>query len=230
MPLLRHLRASYNPWFMIPFILWMIAGILLFASFGRDELFRAVNQNHTPFLDTVMWCATFIGDGLGSAIILLSMMLFFRSCRNWWYVLAAVVCNIAPAILIQVIKNIVQAPRPFEYYKLDAAWIHYLDNWDKLHHNSFPSGHSGSVFSMCCFLSMILPKGQLRIGLGLFVLALLVAYSRMYLAAHFYADIFVGSLLGTIGSVLCMALMRHVGKRSFRIVHPQPNRKTPPLT
>ncbi len=229
MPLLRHLRASYNPWFMIPFLLWMLLGAGIFVLYSRDVIFRFANLNGSPLLDCLMQVATGIGDGLGSAIILFSMMIFFKSCRNWWYVLAAAFCTIAPALLIQVIKNIVQAPRPLEYYKTDSSWIHIREQWPHLYHNSFPSGHSGSVFSMCAFLSMILPKGWMRLGLGLFVLALVVAYSRMYLAAHFYADIFVGSILGTVGCVFCMALMRRWSKRSFRIVRTSVNRKKPPL-
>jgi membrane-associated phospholipid phosphatase len=214
---------------MVPFLLWMLAGTGIFMVYSRDAIFSTINQAHTAFLDVFMWIVTFIGDGAGTAVILFSMLLFFRSCRSWWYVLAAVVCTVAPALLIQVIKNIVQAARPLEVYKQLPDMIHHLKFWDDPHYNSFPSGHSGSVFSMCAFLSMILPRGRMQIGLGLFFLALLVAYSRMYLAAHFFADIFVGSLLGTLGAILCMALLRLWSGRSFRIVLAAPNRKNPPL-
>lgn len=224
MPLLRHLRATYNPWFIIPFVLWILAGAGIFIAFSRDAIFSTVNQAHTPFLDVFMWLATFIGDGIGTAVILLSMMFFFKSCRNWWYVIAATVCTVAPALMIQVIKNIVQADRPLQAYLSTPELVRHLSFWDAPHHNSFPSGHSGAVFSMCAFLSMILPAHRMQLGLGLFFLALLVAYSRMYLAAHFYADIFVGSILGTLGAILCMALVCRVSNRSFRIVYARPNR------
>jgi membrane-associated phospholipid phosphatase len=165
---------------------------------------------------------TEIGDGVGSAVILLLLVIFFKSCRNWWFVLAAALCNIAPALLIQGIKSFVAAPRPLEYYKLeisrDPAWLHIRDHWPRLFHRSFPSGHSGCIFSLCCFISMILPKGWTRAGLVLFFVAIVVAYSRMYLAAHFYLDIFVGSMLGTIGTMFCFALMRRWSNQSFRIV------------
>lgn len=199
----------------------MLAGSILLLICNRDVLFKTVNLHHTAFLDYFMRSITEVGDGIGTTIILALMVVFFKSCRNWWFVLAAVFCNIAPALLIQGIKSLVQAPRPLEYYKLDITkdptWVHIREQWPHLFYRSFPSGHSGSVFSMCCFISMILPSGWGRAGLALFFVALLVAYSRMYLAAHFYLDIFVGSLLGTIGTMFCFALMRRWSNQSFRI-------------
>lgn len=214
----------------------MLIGSVLFVVCSRDVLFAAVNMHHTAFLDYFMRGVTEIGDGTGTTVILTLMVVFFKSCRNWWYALAAIICNVVPALLIQALKSLVQAPRPLEYYKLglskahlDASWIHIQEQWPHLFERSFPSGHSGAVFSMCCFLSMILPRDWSRAGLFLFLVAILVAYSRMYLAAHFYADIFVGSMLGTIGTIFCFALMRRWSKRSFRIKRGQPNRNLPPL-
>ena len=213
----RRVRAFYNPWFVLPFLVWMLIGGILLLVYNRQVLFATVNMNHSDLLDNIMLRLTDMGDGLGVTIILGSMMVFFKSCRNWWYILAAIVCNLFPSILVQAIKSIVHAPRPLSYYG-EAPWIHVREHWEHLYHRSFPSGHSASVFSMCCFLSMILPTGWDKFGAGLFVIALLVAYSRMYLAAHFYADIFVGSILGTTGTIFLFALMRRWSNRSFRIV------------
>ena len=162
------------------------------------------------------------------------MVLLFKYCRNWWFVVAANCCNVAPALLIQGIKSIVHAPRPLEFYKAeishDPSWIHIREQWPHLFERSFPSGHSGCIFSTCCFLSMILPRGWSRAGLLLFFVAILVAYSRMYLAAHFYADIFVGSMLGTSTTMFCFALMRRWSNRSFRIEWGIRNKKSPPVS
>ncbi len=211
----------------------MLVGSILLMVFDRKQLFFAVNLHHTALLDNVMRAITEVGDGTGTTIILLMMAVLFKSCRNWWFVLAAAFCNIAPAILIQAIKSMVQAPRPLEYYKLELTenptLIHIREHWPHLFHRSFPSGHSGSVFSMCCFISMILPKGWGRAGLLLFFVALLVAYSRMYLAAHFYLDIFVGSILGTITTIFCFALMRRWSNRSFVIERRQPPANESPI-
>jgi membrane-associated phospholipid phosphatase len=226
-------RAFYNPWFIYPFLIWMLAGSVLLMVFNSGQLFFAVNLHHTPLLDDVMQAATAVGDGLGATIILAMMPVFFKSCRNWWFVLAAVVCNVVPSLLIQAVKSYVHAPRPLEYYKLELTknpmLIHIREHWPHLFDRSFPSGHSGTVFSMCCFLSMILPRGWDKAGLILFFIALVVAYSRMYLAAHFYLDIFVGSMLGTVTTLFCFALMRRWSNRSFRIERSYTRTNQPPL-
>jgi membrane-associated phospholipid phosphatase len=203
----------------------MLLGALLLMFSSRDVIFRTANLNHSDFLDYFMFGLTELGDGIAATVILLLMPAIFKSCRNWWFVLAALICNVAPALLVQVVKSLVNAPRPLKYYELDPSWIHLREHWPRLFERSFPSGHSACIFSLCCFLAMILPKSVERWGLGFFILALLVAYSRMYVAAHFYADIFVGSLLGTLGTIFCFALMRRWSNKSFVIVRSQTSKE-----
>ena len=224
--MIRHLRAFYNPWFVIPFLIWALLGAVLLLVFDRQVLFGTVNTHHTALLDTIMHVLTEMGNGVGISIVLLSLLVF-KSCRNWWYFFAAIFCNVIPALLVQLLKGIFDAPRPFEYYKSDSSWIHFDPSWgEKLFFHSFPSGHSAGVFSMCCFLSLILPAHRSGWGLALFFFALLVCYTRMYLAAHFYADVYVGSLLGTTTTLFCFALMRRWSNRSFTIVTGRNNGST----
>src|SRR4051812_25257167 len=119
----------------------MLTGSVLLLIYDRNALFRTVNLHHTAFLDYFMRGATEVGDGVGITIVLLLMVILFKSCRNWWFVLAAALCNIAPALLIQGIKSFVSAPRPLEYYKLeiskDPTWIHIQEHWPHLFHRSF---------------------------------------------------------------------------------------------
>lgn len=224
--MIRHLRAFYNPWFILPFLVWVLIGAVLLAVFDRQVLFGTVNMHHTPFLDVLMNVLTEMGNGVGIAIVLLALLLF-RSCRDWWYMLTAIVCNVVPALLIQVLKAIFDAPRPFEYYKADPSWIHWEPGWgEKLFHHSFPSGHSAGVFSMCCFLSLILPRRYAWLGIVLFFFALTVGYTRMYLAAHFYADVFAGSIVGTTTTLFCFAIMRRISRRSFVLSNHTEKRST----
>lgn len=192
-----------------------MAGAVLLLTYDRKVLFATVNAHHTPTLDTIMLALTNLGNGTFISIILL-LLLAVRSLRNWWYFVAAVACNALPALIVQVVKGIVNAPRPLEYFKLDASWIHINESWPHLYHHSFPSGHSAGAFSLFSFLAMLLPKKYAPWGAVFFLVALLVAYTRPYLAAHFYADIYVGSLLGTACTLVFMALMRHYQSRFFR--------------
>lgn len=218
--MIRRLRAFYNPWFNIPFLLWALLGSVLLLIFDRRALFSTVNLHHNHFGDVMMYYLSIIGSD-GVTFILLGLLLF-KSCRNWWYVIAAVVCNAVPALLIQALKAIFHVARPLKYYEQtgDIKWIHFDASWGSMltGDNSFPSGHSGGIFSLCCFLSLILPKHRSAWGIGLLLFALLVGYSRMYLAAHFFADVFAGSMVGTTTTLFCFALMRRWSNQSFTIV------------
>lgn len=208
----RKFDASLNAWYLIPWLLWVIVGGLLLLLFDKSQLFLTVNRHHTPFLDILMRALTILGDGGGISVVLLLLVFLFPSCRNRWYLLAAICCTVFPALIIQVIKSLMQAPRPLTYYKaellLHPEWLHIRPEWPHLYQRSFPSGHSGGVFSLCCFLSLMLPLRRRWLGLPLLLFALSVAYSRLYLAAHFFLDIFVGSIIGTTVSALCFMLIQ----------------------
>ena len=61
---------------------------------------------------------------------------------------------------------------------------------------SFPSGHAATIFSLCVGI-MLFSAAPAR-KLSCFFIALLVAYSRVYLSQHFLIDIYFGSLLGVL--------------------------------
>ncbi len=200
--------SPFNRWFLYPFLLWVIVGGILLGTYDRRQLFETVNGRHSEGLDILMSFLTQFGTGpfiLGVLLLLMAAPKF----RNWWFVITAVVCNAVPALAIQILKGIFNAPRPFEYFKSDSSWIHFSQDWgDRLHHHSFPSGHSGGAFSIFCLLALLLPRHYRWIGLPLFLFALVVGYSRLYLAAHFFLDVYVGSILGVLVTTLCFWVMQ----------------------
>jgi membrane-associated phospholipid phosphatase len=196
----------YNRYFIIPFILWIITGGIALIFFDKEILFTTVNTHHSPQLDIVMYVVTHLGEGAIIALVLI-LLLGVSYLRNWWYFIAAVLTNILPTAFIQIIKGSYYAPRPLKYFN-NAEWIHTLPHWQRLMERSFPSGHSCGAFCLFCFLSFLLPSRYRVWGLVFFVLALTVAYSRIYLAAHFFLDVYVGSIIGTLFTVFIMSFMR----------------------
>lgn len=69
------------------------------------------------------------------------------------------------------------------------------------------SGHSAAAFAGAILLAREYP-GAAR---GFFGLAALVAFSRIYLGAHYPGDVVSGSLLGTVLARIYSRLLRKIG-------------------
>lgn len=205
--------SSYNLYFLVPVLIWMIAGGVVLMNFDKETLFVAVNTHYSTIGDLTMYKITHMGEGIFIPLVLAALMLK-KQFRNPWYFFTATLCTSLPSIVSQVIKRWVKAPRPLTYFH-NASWIHIMDDWPKLYHNSFPSGHSTGAFSLFCFLSFLLPPKYKPVGLIFFILALAVCYSRLYVAAHFFADVYAGSLIGCTVCVLSFSIMKYLQPRFF---------------
>jgi membrane-associated phospholipid phosphatase len=78
------------------------------------------------------------------------------------------------------------------------------------HSHSFPSGHTASAFAGATVLSALTP----RAAPAFVVLALAIAYSRLYVGAHFPLDVAGGLVVGVATALLLLAAAR---RRSVRL-------------
>jgi membrane-associated phospholipid phosphatase len=69
--------------------------------------------------------------------------------------------------------------------------------------NSFPSGHTMAAFGLYAALAFYAKKWYQ--AFGLFFLALLVGYSRIYLSQHFLVDVIFGAMLGCLAALVGFA-------------------------
>lgn len=98
----------------------------------------------------------------------------------------------------QVIKKLVQRPRPFDSIEViqrcPAGGF------------SFISNHAMNIFTICTFLGLTFPKAKWP----LFALAALVSYSRVYCGVHYPLDVLIGGILGIgVGFLAHYALSRY---------------------
>lgn len=190
-----------------------MVGAILQALYTSTDLFFAINLHYNNTMDTIMYYTTMMGQGEVVITVLLALLAVPR-LRNWWYFLTALFCNIIPFFIQQGLKIVFNAPRPFNYLHNDPR-IHYLYKWPYLSEKSFPSGHSAGAFSFFCFLALLLPKQYRSVGLVFFLLALAVCYSRVYLTAHFFADVYAGSIVGTVVTTFIFSIMMNYKDRFF---------------
>jgi undecaprenyl-diphosphatase len=102
------------------------------------------------------------------------------------------------SLIVQVIKLVVARSRPYSA----MPGISYLgDNVPT--EFSFPSGHTTLAFFVAYSVCKILKLNK-RDTILVYLLASLVAFSRLYLGAHFVLDVVGGIILGTLLGMVSM--------------------------
>lgn len=80
--------------------------------------------------------------------------------------------------------------------------------------NGSVSAHAATIVSIALLASQIVKERWMTIVL--WIVALLVCYSRIYFACHFPQDLLLGALLGLISALLGLWIFHLVRKRVFR--------------
>ncbi len=211
--MLKRQQISYNPYFLFPFLAWIVIGGILLLSYSKQYLFFAINLHYSDIGNVIMYYTTWLGEAIVIITVLLLLLLLPRF-RNWWYFITATLCNLIPLLIQQYLKEYFKAPRPRTFFH-KSPLMHYLPEWPGLVNNSFPSGHSQGAFSFFCFLSLLLPGKYKKFGFVFFLLGLSVCYSRVYLTAHFFEDVYAGSILGGVLTTVIYSIMYKYKDRFF---------------
>ena len=151
-----------------------------------------IQNLHTPAADAAMCFVTRLGDG-GILWILLTVLLFLiPKTRKSGIILAAALC-VDLVLCNGVLKHLFCRIRPCDVNTAVQLLIPRPGDF------SFPSGHTAASFAAVAALYFAGAKKWWKITLPL---AILMAFSRMYLYVHFPTDILGGAVLGiTIGAL-----------------------------
>lgn len=168
---------------------------------GTAEL--SINSKFNVFWGQFFRYATHLGDGIFYAILIA----FFLLVR-YYYAILLFFTSILQTILAQGMKRFVfpDALRPSAYFENHPDISLQFAEGVKIHSaHSFPSGHTATAFALAIILSHILPKKSTVILF--FVLALVAAFSRVYLMQHFFEDILAGAAIGIFSGATILLIM-----------------------
>lgn len=175
--------------------------ILSIQNIDRIILQYIQNNLHRPIMDNIMIILTRLGEQ-GLIWIAIALLLMIRRKTRYisFVVLGALVLN---ALLGEVLlKNLIQRARPF----VGAAKVNLLIT--KPLSYSFPSGHTASSFAAAGVLSHYFKK----YAPVFFILASLIAFSRLYLYVHYPTDVLGGIILGLISSRIAIYTFNRLKK------------------
>lgn len=144
------------------------------------------------FLDVVMPFMTHLGDKGIIWIVTAVVLLFFKKYR---ICAVKLLLELLLGVIIGnlIMKNIFERSRPCWLEPIEHMLVAVPKDY------SFPSGHTMSS----AIAATVLMLRDRRTGIPAVIIALLIAFSRLYLYVHFPTDVLVGAAVGVfIGIVI----------------------------
>ena len=182
----------------------------LAVSFDLPVLDWIATNLWCPVLDAVMPVITVLGD---AGIFWIAVSVLFMITKKYRktglgmafaLVMGLLICNIW-------LKPTVARIRPYDLQANLGVVINLLI--EKQHDFSFPSGHTIASFEA----AVVILLNSKKLGTPAMILAVLIAFSRLYLYVHYPTDVICSILLGTcfafIGNWLAQKVFQRIARK-----------------
>jgi membrane-associated phospholipid phosphatase len=213
MQIIKSILRDNKPFFLLLLFLLVSSTYFLLGTTKTNGFFL-LNTVHSFWTNVFFVNYTFFGDGIFS--LGLCAFLYYRNQK----ILSAtiLIAFVSSGVCAQVLKNIIYEPRPQLYFEA-TQYRFIIDGWGNSGSgsNGFPSGHTTSAFALAVVLSAHYKKKFTSIAL--FFGALLVGYSRIYLAMHFPIDVVAGAFIGSFFGVGALFVVQLRKNNKLKTVH-----------
>jgi undecaprenyl-diphosphatase len=165
------------------------------------SLFLYINQGlQNTFLDASMLFITNRGYLLFIAVI---APLFLKDWRKGFFVFSLCFAGFfVTDNIVDILKHLIARPRPCGELQDVRLLVPCLASF------SFPSAHASTSFAMASIIAYLFRRG----AIPAFIIATLVAFSRIYVGVHYPSDVLVGAYLGVVmGGVIIAVHNRAAG-------------------
>jgi undecaprenyl-diphosphatase len=159
------------------------------------QLFLWLNSLHTPWLDPLIVLATERNTWIPFYVLLVGWLVWrYRQGAIRMVLLLAVSVAISDQLCSSVLKPLTHRLRPCHEAALQP-FIHPLMPCGGLY--GFASSHAANTFALAMGLWLLLGRTYPALR-WLFLWAAIVAYSRIYVGAHYPLDVLAGAGIGTL--------------------------------
>jgi len=162
------------------------------------RMVETLSENHVlRRLSPLFLTATILGDGYIWGGLGLGLILFGRPIDrvNVLIGLAVSIVNIA---MFRFLKLLFERPRPIPVE--DALRSRLIDTY------SFPSGHATTSFGLAWVVITSYPYPW--VGVGIYLLASLISFSRVFVREHYPLDVLFGAVLGSLIAAYLVPFLR----------------------
>ena len=155
-----------------------------------QEIFRS------PIMDTIMKFITSLGyEGYLYYLMIIALLIPKKTRKVGLILGIAILFNWILANL--TLKPLVARVRPYNVNTAIDIIIHKPSSY------SFPSGHTAQAFTAAFALYF----GKSKLTIPMFILAILIGFSRLYFYVHYPTDVLGGILIGAISAYFAYKLI-----------------------
>lgn len=188
--------------------LWLFFGVLQDVIAGdplvraNEAVFHFLQGLRTDWVDQAMVAITELGDVRVVAAVTLATLAWLAWRRNWRAAVHLIALAAIAALATVVLKVLLHVQRP---EPIGTGWDAF----------AFPSGHSLANAALYGFLAIITAweidaRWRLPVSGTLALLVGAIAFSRVYLGAHWLSDVLAGTAFGVAAAaLLAIAYLRH---------------------
>ncbi len=174
----------------------------------ESDILLWINSHHSTFLDAFMYMISNPGAWLPLIIVLV----YYIFANKPWQEGVLLILSLGVCLLLGHLLSNLWAKPFFERFRPTHApeykeLIHVVYNYVGSPYGFF-SGHACNFFGIATVLSLTIRHTKCIILIYLIVL--LVVYSRLYLGVHFLSDVLVGATVGSILGYSCHTLKEYL--------------------
>ncbi|MCX6315195.1 MAG: phosphatase PAP2 family protein [Sphingobacteriales bacterium] len=204
-----------NSYCFLALLMAVTSGFVFLILNGKASSFIALNSFHPFWLNVFFINYTFMGDGIFAIGLIAVMAFYFKKKKE---AIALLYAFLFSGLMVQLIKNLVNAPRPRLFFE-PGQYLYFVDQVSMANNSSFPSGHTATAFAIATVFIILIKNKKWQ--LPILAAAVLVGFSRIYLAQHFLMDVLVGAIIGIASGLLAVSISMNIKsiRISFRKMH-----------
>lgn len=178
-----------------------------FLEFDKN-LFLELNSYHAEWLDSIMMYITETLVWLPLYLVIV-FFIFKVFGKKGILILVCIALTIllADQITSSLMKPFFARLRPTHDPELENL-VHIVNGY-RGGRFGFASSHAANTFGLALFIFLLFRERTRQVR-WIFVWALLVAYSRIYLGVHYPGDILVGAVVGMVCAAGCFYLYKKI--------------------
>jgi undecaprenyl-diphosphatase len=169
-----------------------------------------LNGMYSDGFDTFFWYVSWKYTWFILGALLITFLFVKRKPKETlWFLLAVVLMIVCADQLCNLVKHTVQRFRPC--WDENIKDLVHVVNDDRGGKYGFFSAHSAVFFGLAYMTSKFFKNKYFTATI--YVISVMVAYSRIYLGRHYVGDVLVGAVVGTLFAMLAWHIYNKYNKR-----------------